>query len=123
MYSIRHHDITVESPCTVVPPTTERVPEVYVIIMSDGPRTSALSRSIHFFYKDDEDNDIDSTTEAGATHHQLSILYAFIYLLSMNKETLEAIRSLKSQKEEWQSESIIVEVENEDGSRTNEDGT
>ena len=41
----------------------------------------------------------------------------------MNKETLEAIRSLKSQKEEWQSESIIVEVENEDGTSTNEDGT
>ena len=28
-----------------------------------------------------------------------------------------------SQKEEWQSESIIVQVENEDGTMTNEEGT
>jgi hypothetical protein len=50
-------------------------------------------------------------------------LNAFIYVIKMNKETLEGIRSLMSQKEEWQSESIIVQVENEDGTMTKEEGT
>jgi hypothetical protein len=62
--------------------------------------------------------------KTATSHHTIpSVSNAFIYLLNMNHEILEDIRSLKSQKEEWQSESIIVRVENEDGPMTNEDGT